>query len=236
MSVAWEILMSEGYQGLTIERVAKQTGFSKGTIYLRFGSKDGLVVALGLEARTILLEVLRRALQIPGRPRERMAALGEAARYYAHHFPEHLRVVKLIEAETLLSRVSESERDEMHQHDMDIFMLVAEIIQEALDAGDLALEPGESIHGLGFTFWALMDGVFGAIYGGAPLENAQIHDPFTEIITSAQRMMDGYGWLPLLKQWDYASASARVRSHLENAPRIENKFSKAGPASDALPA
>jgi len=37
--VAREILLREGYQGLTINRVAEVTGFSRGTVYQFFGSR-----------------------------------------------------------------------------------------------------------------------------------------------------------------------------------------------------
>jgi len=224
MSVAWELLMREGYQGLTVEQIAKKTGFSKGTIYLRFGSKDGLVVSLGMEARRMLHSVLERALKLPARPRERMAALGEACGYYASHFPQHLRVVRLIEAETLLSRVSKEQRDEMVKYDLRIFQLLQETVREAIALGDLPQSGDTSVDGLCFIFWAMVDGVFGALYGGAPIEETGIRDPFAELIRAGHRLMDGYGWRPLFREWDYGSASQRVR-------RLLNDGSSSGGAS-----
>lgn len=211
MSVAWELLLREGYQGLTVERIAKRTGFSKGTIYLRFGSKDGLVVSLGMEARLILHSVLERGIKLPGRPRERMVALGEASAYYAHHYPQHLRVVKLIEAETLLSRVSKEQRDEMVKYDLRIFQLLRETVHEAIAIGDLPPDGESPVEGICFMFWAMVDGVFGALYGGAPLEETGIKDPFAELLRAGHRLMDGYGWRPLLREWDYKNTSQRVR-------------------------
>ncbi len=217
LSVAWDLLMQEGYQGLTVERIAKQTGFSRGTIYLRFGSKDGLVVSLGMEARLILHSVLERAMKLSGRPRERMVALGEASGYYARHYPQHLRVVKLIEAETLLSRVSAEQRDEMVKYDLRIFQLLQETVLEAIRVGDLPPENDASVAGVCYAFWAMMDGAFGSLYGGAPLEEVGIPDPFAAVISAGHRMMDGHGWRPLFREWDYASTSQRVRKLLDEA-------------------
>lgn len=217
----WAILTSEGYQALTIERVAKETGFSKGTLYLRFGSKDGLVVALGIEARTILHEILSRASTLQGRPRERMAAMGEASRFYAQNFAHHLRVIKLIEAEMLLARVSESEGEAMARHDLAIFELLVGIVREGVSAGDLSFGPGESAEALVFSLWALTDGTFGALNGGAPLARVGISDPFAEVIVSASRLLDGYGWRPLSGEWDYAATLERARTWISGAADIE---------------
>lgn len=221
LSHAWQILISEGYHALSIERIAKETGFSKGTLYLRFGSKDGLVLAFGVEARTILHKLLTRANDLPGRSRERLAAMGEAARFYAQHFPHHLRVIKLIEAETLLSRVSRGENEKMAHYNRAIFELLLRVIREAAMAGEIPQDREAPPEGLVFSLWSLLDGTFGALNGGAPLEAVGIKDPFSEVMVSAHRLLDGYGWRPLSHEWDYAAAHAHARAWIAAAPGIE---------------
>ncbi len=74
---AWGLLVSEGYENFSLERVAERTGWSARTVYLRFGSKLGLLTPIGLECRKLFLSVGSKAAAMPGRPRERLLALGE---------------------------------------------------------------------------------------------------------------------------------------------------------------
>jgi len=56
-----EVLKADGYAGLTTAKVAARSGQNKALISYHFGSKQGLVAAVGLEvAQSITAEVLER--------------------------------------------------------------------------------------------------------------------------------------------------------------------------------
>ena len=212
LEVARRLLLEGGYQGLTIGRVAEETGFSKGTIYQRFGSKEGLVVALGIRCREHLLSVIERGAAFDGRPRERLAALGEAVMDYGRLYPHDMRILRMIEAEPILERVPEAQQSEMNAYDVRIFETLVGIAQEAVAAGDLVLNDGCTTAGICFAFWVMVDGAFAASMGGAPLKEAGIPDPMAEVVRSGHYLLDGYGWRPLSTEWDYAETARRVRA------------------------
>ena len=50
LRVAKPILLAEGFQALTMDRVASRMEYAKGTIYGHFSNKEEIVLALALEA------------------------------------------------------------------------------------------------------------------------------------------------------------------------------------------
>jgi len=214
LKVARTALLERGYQGVSIGRIAQTTGFSKGTIYQRFASKEELTVALGMRCRAKLLETIERAAQFAGRPRERMLALGEALGHYARRYPDDQRILKIIDAETILDRIPEDQQRCMAAYDVRMFQIILAIIEDGIAQGDLALPEGATPAGLCYVFWAMIDGSFAAVMGSAPLSTVGIADPVEEVVRSGQYLLDGYGWRPLQCEWDYAATSERIRAAL----------------------
>jgi len=215
---AREILLRDGYQGVTINRLAEATGFSRGTVYQFFASKEELITSLGIDCRTRLFESVQLASHIKGRSRERMVALGEMMAYYFKNEADDNRILKIIDAEAILDKVPESQQAEMKQYDFRVFSVLLEIVKDAISAGDLILRNGATPQGLAFAFWALMDGCLAASIGGAPLEEARINDPAAEVVRNGHYLMDGYGWQPLSSECDYEVVARRVRAMLASRP------------------
>ncbi len=98
LDIGRRLLIEQGFAGLSLDRLAEATEYSKGTIYQHFSTKEDLVAALAaqsIERRSILFE---RATRLTGRPRERLIAIQVAdelfARLHAHYFRSEL-VVKM---------------------------------------------------------------------------------------------------------------------------------------------
>ncbi len=62
LKAAHDLLVNEGYSELTTQKVAERAGDNKALIQYYFGSKDGLVEAVGEQLNDRVLEVLERAL------------------------------------------------------------------------------------------------------------------------------------------------------------------------------
>lgn len=229
LSVAREILLKEGYPGVSISRVAEATRFSKGTVYQRFGSKEELVTALGMQCRREFVEVIRAGSTFVGRPRERMVALGEALMYYMRYHADDQRILKIIDSETILQTAPKKQQDQMRAYDIEVFMILLGVIQEAVDKGDLTLPDDKAARGLCFTFWAMVDGCFSATMGGAPLEEVGLGEPMAAVMRSAHYLMDGYGWRPLYNEWDYEETARKVRGLLQR--NADNGSVVSGPST-----
>jgi len=227
MRAAWQLLVSEGYENFSIERVAELTGWSTRTVYLRFGSKLGLLMPLGLECRSLLVSVLSKAAKVPGCPRERLLGLGEGVLYYARNYPESTRVIRIIESETTLAPENDELLARFAEYDNEMFKLTWDIVEAGVAAGDLVVEQGDTVEGICFSFWTIINGAFGVLTGGAPLREMHSANPFEQVLRSGNRLADGYGWRPLTKEWDYAASYARIRAAL-GAAQAEADTKNAG--------
>jgi AcrR family transcriptional regulator len=214
LEVALEILLQEGYEAVTIARIAEATGFSKGTVYQFFSSKEELVTTLGLISRARLVESVEHGATFKGRTREKVLAIGISVAHHDRAYPHDQRLLKMIDAEALLDRVDVEGRKKMEELDVRMFQALLTIAEEAIAAGDLALTPPHTPHGLCFAFWAMVDGAQAASFGGAPLESIGIPDPLEEVMRSGHCMLDGYGWRPLSSEWDYEETIRRVQREL----------------------
>ena len=214
LQIARRIFLEEGCHHLTISRLAKETGFSRPTLYERFGSKEGLLVELGIQCHGQWMSFLRRASAFPGRPRERMVAIGEVVRHYAARYADDLRVLSFSRTDLVLERVSSHLRRRYATLDGQIFQLLQGIVDDAVGQGDLSCPPGTSAQALTLTLIALADGLALATRGSVPLHQLEMADPVGEIIRSMHVLFDGYGWRPLSSEWDYVDTERRIHTTL----------------------
>jgi AcrR family transcriptional regulator len=210
LSVARSLVLERGFQEMTIDRIAEHTGFSKGTIYLRFPCKEALLVELGIRGQDFLIAVLKRAAQYEGRPRLRMAAFGEAIDHFSREYADHARILSLINAEVVLERVSPEQQERLQAADIEFFELILGIVNEAVEIGDLVLKKGQTAESLCYALWSMVDGWASTARHTALLERFGIRHPIYEVLWNAHRLMDAYGWHPLLSEWDYKATSDHI--------------------------
>ncbi|MBI2423291.1 MAG: TetR/AcrR family transcriptional regulator [Candidatus Hydrogenedentes bacterium] len=214
LEIARGIFLHEGYHSLTISRLAKATGFSRPTLYERFNSKEQLIVELGLRCQEELIAFMEGARSFPGRPRERMVAIGEVIRHYADRYTDDLRISNFSGTDFVLEKVPPGLRDRYTNLDMQLLALIQGTVEEAVESGDLLCPPGTSARSLTLTLIALFEGLASVQRGLAMLEHLAIADPVAEIIRSAHMLLDGYGWRPLSSEWDYAETERRIRAEV----------------------
>ena len=92
LKAARSLVEKKGYQGLTARRVAKEIGYTVGTLYLVFENLDDLIVALNTETVTELRRELERRAEGCDAQRERIPALAEAYIDYALKYPHRWRL------------------------------------------------------------------------------------------------------------------------------------------------
>ncbi len=72
LSIAGDVLVEKGYYETTIEEIAARAGIGKGTVYLHFGSKDDLIVALIEQEVVLFSQAVEQASRAPGAVRSRL--------------------------------------------------------------------------------------------------------------------------------------------------------------------
>ena len=90
LDAARELFVSEGYEKVTMRRIAEAIEYSPTAIYLHFEDKDDLVLALCREDFGRLLGVFEKA-ELPRDPVDRIRQLGLAYARFGLQNPNHYR-------------------------------------------------------------------------------------------------------------------------------------------------
>lgn len=211
---ARSLLLTGGYHGLTMDRIAKATGYSRGTIYLHFRCKEDIIATLVHRGMLRRLEMIERAALFHGHPRERMQSLGVAVDLFARLYPEDARLFHLGNVQAVMQKASETVvfamRSAMHRS-MDI---ATGIVREAIDQGHLVLDDPVQPEEITFNLWAITEGGYGVASSWPPPTELGVGDPWEAVARGCERLCDGYGWRPLTSDWDYERTRQRVREEL----------------------
>lgn len=213
LTVARKMLIEQGYAGLSMDRLAEATEYSKGTIYQHFSTKEDLVTALAVESKEQRLALFEKARGFQGRPRERMLALGVADELFALLNPHFFRSEQIICLADLESRASGERRETMVRQDACILAWIREIVQEGVETGDLP-----SRGSIAATVNTVVSAVLSLALGSHSLminfphilHELEITSPLATTRDNIHTLLDGFAWQPLRSAWDYEAMLKRI--------------------------
>lgn len=214
LDTAHDMLLERGYIGLTMDRIAEQIDYSKGTVYQHFSNKEDLLTALLIRTAKIRAQFFERALAFEGRTRERMGAIGVAAEVFLGLFPEHYRIEQTIRVESLRDKASAARQADLFACDSRCLKTGFEVVREACAAGDLVLAEGDSPENLAFGLWCLYTGGFTFHTQRFPFEDFGIGEFQPVLLRNALIMIDGMNWRPLSSAFDYLESRRRALAEI----------------------
>lgn len=209
LDVARALLLEKGYTGLSMDKIADATEYSKGTLYQHFRNKEEVVVALATSTAEIRTDLFRQAATFQGRPRERMTAVGIAAEMFFKRYPHHFQSEQTARA-AVIEKISPESAHKLQSCESRCMGIVSGIVRDGVAQGDLALPDSTSAEQLSFGLWAMSFGAFGLMAQRFGLEQLGIPSPHRTLAANQHRLLDGYGWRPLTNEWDYEATRERV--------------------------
>lgn len=214
LEVARTHLLGGGYLGLNMERIAAEMEYSKGTIYQHFRNKEEILIALANEALQLRSSMFDRAAQYSGTSRQRIAAVGAAAEAFVEMAPHYFLVEQIVRASSIWEKTSEERRDLMARCERRCVAIVGGVVRDAVSHGDLTLPDGYAPEDVVFNLWSINLGAQTISSSSDSLHEIGIPNPVASLRRGQNQMLDGYGWLPLSTQFDYASHMDRVKQEL----------------------
>ena len=151
LAASREIVLAEGIDALTVRRVAKAIGYSGGSIYSYFDSREAIAMELVHEAFDRLGEYMVKALHVAD-PVARMRAVGFAYLHFAEEEPASFRLVFMNQG-----KLSDELMHEAHEkHGKRIYDALVALVREILEThGVTTVDPEEiaqlcwcTIHGV----------------------------------------------------------------------------------------
>ena len=213
LQLARGMLREVGYLGLSMDRIAAEMEYSKGTIYQHFCNKEEIILALANEALEKRLEMFERAATWSGAKtaRDRMAAIGAAAEVFVERYPQHFAVEQIVRSASIWEKTSEQRRQFMHACEGRCMQIVGGIVRDGLARGDLDLPAGRSPEDLVFGLWSLNFGAYTILTSSDSLEKNGVCDPIAALRQNQNLMLDGYHWRPLSSEQDYNETFDQVK-------------------------
>ncbi|UCB55148.1 MAG: TetR/AcrR family transcriptional regulator [Thiotrichales bacterium] len=202
LDTAQGMLHEHGYAQLTMERIAEAVEYSKGTIYNHFSSKEDLVCSLCCRCVSNLIELFQRAYEYPGTTRERFAAIGIAYSLYHQLNPLDAQNIQIVKTNAVREKLSEEKQQELGALEREITQLCMNLVNEAIEAGDIARSENHTADAIVFGFWSMLYGGILLAQSDIPLEDLGFSPVIMLLWNNSQRLMDAYDWQPLSKTTD----------------------------------
>ena len=149
---ARHLLVSDGYEALSMRKIAASAGCSATSIYLHFASKDALTHALISEGMADLYVTLTAAAEAADTPAERLDALSHAYVRFGLGRPEYYEVMFQLHPERMARYPAEDYR--RARRNVDLF-------RDALAAGvaDGSLSPPSPPDVAAAVLWTALHGL-----------------------------------------------------------------------------
>lgn len=214
LAVARPLLAAGGYLGLSMDAIAAQLDYSKGTIYNHFPCKEEIIIALAIETMQKRTEMFAKGAAFEGPSRQRLAAIGVASELFVRLHAQHFDVEQLIRCASIWDKTSERRRGEMHASESRCIEIVAAIVRAGVAAGDVSLPAEMTPEDLVFGLWSLTFGAYSIMVTSESLPEHGVGDPFLAVRRNINMLLDGFPWNPTSQEFDYFELYERLISEV----------------------
>lgn len=236
LKVAGRLFLTQGLEGLTMEKLAAATPYSKGTVYQVFRSREDVLAGLCIEGNRFRLGMLERAALFKGRSRERALAVAKADFLVYKLNPEYWVTEELVSLLRLATRVSPARKSALDSLTVRCVDVAMGVVRDAVAAGDLSLPEAISPEKLLLALVALTRGIYLLGSADAPIRGWDADHPSTHELL-LHHACDGFGWRPFLGEWDYEATTRRIWREVfpSEATRLGLGEPQAGDGTVTLP-
>jgi len=196
--IARRMLLDEGYDALSMDKLAVELGTAKGTLYNHFPNKEEIVLALVCQAMQVRQQMFGIAAMVGQKTRERMMAIGLASEHYVQKHSEHFAIEQFVSNSTIRGK-SKPKRQELIRHfETQCMGSVSTIVRDAIAIGDLRLPSMLTVEELVFGFWSITFGSHVLTFDRPGLNELGINDAWRAVRTHGCSMLNGFNWQPLM--------------------------------------
>jgi len=217
LDTAQKILRHEGLQSLTMDRVATEIEYSKGTVYNHFCSKEEIISGISCRCVSNLIEMFSRAKHHKGNHRERIAAVGIAHSLYAQLHPDELQNMQIIKSAAIREKIPVEKQLELLQLEQQITSIVIEIVNDAVRDGDIPADQPFVPDSIFLGLWSMGYGSNLLHLSGIPFEKLGIQQPLEMMWVNSHKLLDSYQWQPLSSEFDIDDLRNRLCKTLFSA-------------------
>jgi len=169
LDAARELFITDGYEGVSMRKVAEKIEYSPTSIYVYFADKEQLFRELCHEDFGRLAEVFQRHAQIPN-PIERLRQIGRTYAIFGEKYPNHYKLMFMTPHPQ--QGLDERQREIRGNPESDAYAFLRQTAQDAINCGYLRPEFADADL-VSQTLW-------GAIHGAISLQIAKCNDDWVD--------------------------------------------------------
>src|ERR1700691_606927 len=182
LDAARELFVTEGYEGVSMRRVAEKIEYSPTAIYVYFADKQELFHELCQQDYARLAEVFQSS-SMSSDPIERVKQIGRTYKEFGVRYPNHYKFMFMTPHPP--HEPDEEDREVMGNPEVDAYAFLKRAVQRAIDA-ERFREELQDAELISQTLWA-------AVHGVIALNIAKCTDPWVDwrpLEQRAQLMLD----------------------------------------------
>lgn len=214
LDAAQSMLHQHGYNYITMDRIADTVEYSKGTIYNHFTSKEDVVCSLCCRCIRNLIDIFERAYHYPGSTRERYSAIGIGFSLYHQLYPMDAQNIQIVKNHSVREKISEEKLTEMNSLEHRITQIALEIVQQAIDCGDLDKKHQQHVSTIVFGAWSMHYGALLLDHSDIPLQELGFSPVVKMLWKNMNIFLDGYQWQALSSTFDESELFNKISSAL----------------------
>jgi AcrR family transcriptional regulator len=155
LDAARELFVTEGFEGVSMRKVAEKIEYSPTAIYVHFADKEELFRELCHQDYARLAEVFRSSVMSTD-PIERLKQIGAIYVDFGTRYPNHYKFMFMTSHPA--HEPDEEDREMMGNPEMDAYAFLKGAVQQAIDAGCFREELTDA-ELISQTLWASVHGV-----------------------------------------------------------------------------
>jgi len=140
IDAAEKLFFSKGFANSTMEEVAKEAEYSKGTLYLYFKSKEDLYLAITVRGMKILEKMFRDDLSSTENGMCKTRKMGETYFEFAHKYPDYFNAMVYYESAGIKINEDNVYALTCEEQGNKTLQPVAEAVQEGINDGSIRPE------------------------------------------------------------------------------------------------
>jgi AcrR family transcriptional regulator len=169
LDAARELFITDGYEGVSMRKVADKIQYSPTAIYIHFADKEQLFRELCHEDFARLAEAFQHLAQISD-PLERLAQIGRAYAEFGRQYPNHYKLMFMTPHPP--QDLDERDQEIKGNPESDAYAFLKQAMKEAIAGGYLRSELTDADL-ISQTLWA-------AIHGAISLQIAKCNDAWVD--------------------------------------------------------
>lgn len=206
LSVASDLLKTQGLLGLSMQAIADCTDYSKGTIYQHYACKEDILAKLVIRCGCSLIDLMKIALKEGQSLRHKVVLASAAFLINAEQFPETAVLVSKAKSPDFQEKLHASIQSEMAANEQAILQQVIELFSsyENFDC--------EKVKDAAFGWWAMKWGVQDVLSNGWETERLGFSDPREYFFRSLHIFLDGLGVSPIEHRYSWSDIQQQAHT------------------------